>query len=214
MRDQAQRMDAMYGFQRHFYDLTRKPYLLGRDMVIASLDVPANGTVLEIGCGTGRNLVHIARAYPAARCFGLDVSAKMLETAAGKIARETMADRVTVAAGDATCFDPQALFGIGKFDRVVISYALSMIPAWKDVLSAGADLLSPTGSLYVVDFSDQSGLPVWFRRALRAWLARFSVTPREELADHIAGIAWLHGYDHKFRRIYKGYAAVAELSAR
>ncbi len=211
---QSERMDAMYDIQRHFYDFTRKPYLLGRDLVISALDVPGGGTVLEIGCGTGRNLLHIARAYPSARCYGVDVSEKMLQTARRNIAREGADHQIVLAAADATLFDPQLLFGTRKFDRVVISYALSMIADWEDVLLAGASLLAPQGRLYVVDFGDQSGLPGWFRKALLAWLSRFCVTPRDELADQIAGIAWMHGYGHSFRRLYKGYAAVAEMTAR
>ena len=214
MSDAAHRMDAMYAMQRHFYDLTRKPYLLGRDRVIRELNIPANGSILEIGCGTGRNLIQIAGAYPSARCFGLDVSAKMLETARAKIARNALDRRISVAQGDATQFDPARLFGVQKFDRVVISYALSMIGGWEDVLLSAPGLLSPAGALYIVDFGDQSGLPSWFRQMLQAWLARFSVTPRVELRDSVAGIAWMHGCDYRFQRLYRGYAALAEISAR
>ena len=81
-------MDGVYRYQRHIYDLTRKYYLLGRDRLLAGLDVPPDGTVLELGCGTGRNIVLAARRYPAARFFGLDISAAMLETAAASLARE------------------------------------------------------------------------------------------------------------------------------
>ena len=52
-------MDRLYRHQRHIYDLTRKYYLLGRDELIAELDPPPHGTVLEIGCGTGRNLLAV-----------------------------------------------------------------------------------------------------------------------------------------------------------
>ena len=41
--------------------------------------------VLEIGCGTGRNLAILARKFPDAKFFGLDASAAMLETAEKKI---------------------------------------------------------------------------------------------------------------------------------
>ena len=80
-------MDAIYRVQRHFYDVTRKPYLLGRDVLIRDLGVPDGGNVLEIGCGTARNLLCIARRYPTASCFGIDVSSVMLETARASIAR-------------------------------------------------------------------------------------------------------------------------------
>ena len=39
-------MDAIYRTQRHFYDLTRKYYLLGRDRLIRELAPPKGGTVL------------------------------------------------------------------------------------------------------------------------------------------------------------------------
>ena len=54
--NQAEAMDAMYRYQRHIYDLTRKYYLFGRDRMIDRLAVPEGGTVLEVACGTGRNL--------------------------------------------------------------------------------------------------------------------------------------------------------------
>ena len=50
-------MDRLYRRQRHFYDVTRKHYLLGRDRLIDGLAPPSGGRVLEIGCGTARNLV-------------------------------------------------------------------------------------------------------------------------------------------------------------
>ena len=37
---------------------------------------------------------------------------------------------------------------------------------------------------------------------------------RRELADQIASTAWTNGYGYNFRNIYKGYAAVAEITAR
>ena len=61
----AELMDGVYRYQRHVYDLTRKYYLLGRDRLIDGLAVPPGGTVLELGCGTGRNLVKAARALSA-----------------------------------------------------------------------------------------------------------------------------------------------------
>jgi len=68
------KMDDIYRIQRHFYDFTRKPYLLGRDVLICELDPPSGGRVLEIGCGTARNLLRISRRYPRALCFGVDIS--------------------------------------------------------------------------------------------------------------------------------------------
>ena len=207
------RMDDIYRVQRHFYDLTRKPYLLGRDVLIRELNVPAGGRVLEIGCGTARNLLCIARRYPQALCFGVDLSTVMLETALAAIAREKTADRVWVEQADATDFDPVLLFGVGEFDRVILSYTLSMIPDWEQALRHAALLLAPGGSLHIADFGDQAGLPGWFKHVLFGWLQMFSVTPRLALRDQLPMIASACGCVSRFRNLYRGYVALAELSA-
>lgn len=211
MNDASLKMDAIYRFQRHFYDLTRKPYLLGRDTLIRELAVPPSGTVLEIGCGTARNLLCIARRYPTARCFGIDVSSAMLQTARTSIARDGAEHRVRVGLADATAFDPKKLFGVDRFDRVVISYALSMIPDWTAVLHGSAKLLASNGALFVVDFSDQAELPNWFRQGLFAWLNCFSVTPRLDLCEQLNRVARSIDQSCRFRRLYRGYAVLGEL---
>src|SRR3546814_2454311 len=85
---------AIYRRQRHIYDLSRKFYLLGRDGLIADLAPPPGGAVLEIGCGTGRNLIAVGKAWPEARLYGVDISAAMLETARKAVTKAGMADRV------------------------------------------------------------------------------------------------------------------------
>ncbi|TGR25892.1 MULTISPECIES: class I SAM-dependent methyltransferase [unclassified Mesorhizobium] len=205
----AELMDGVYRWQRHIYDLTRKYYLLGRDKLISGLDVPVGGTVLELGCGTGRNIILAARAYPDARFFGLDISAEMLETAGKAIDREGLSDRVMLARGDATDFDAKALFGKGSFDRVFVSYSLSMIPGWEKTVSAALAALAPTGSLHIVDFGHQEGLPGWFRALLRGWLKKFHVTPRESLRDVLESQAERTGATFRFRTLYRGYAWLA-----
>jgi S-adenosylmethionine-diacylgycerolhomoserine-N-methlytransferase len=202
----AELMDGVYRWQRHIYDLTRKYYLLGRDRLIDGLDVPAGGTVLELGCGTGRNIVLAARRYPDARFFGLDISAEMLETAGAAIAREGLVDRVTLAQGDATAFDARALFGHSGFDRVFVSYSLSMIPGWEKTVSAALAALSPSGSLHVVDFGQQEGLPRWFRTLLRGWLSKFHVAPRSTLREVLESESRRTGASFRFRTLYRGYA--------
>ncbi len=213
MSDAGRLMDGIYRTQRHVYDATRKYYLLGRDGLIAELDPPAGGRILEIGCGTGRNLVKIARRYPAAACYGLDVSSAMLETAEKSVARAGLARRITLAEADATAFDAKSLFGVQKFDRVVISYALSMIPRWQAVLAHAATLIAPGGSLRIVDFGDQARLPAAFKSVLSAWLARFHVAPRVELAGAVAEVARDHGLRGTTRPLYRGYAIAARVDA-
>ena len=208
----TRRMNRMYRQQRHIYDGTRRYYLLGRDQLIAGLQPAPGASVLEIGCGTGRNLVLAAGLYPDARFFGIDVSTEMLTSAISAISRRDLTKRVRVAHGDGTAFDPQFIFGLPSFDHVMISYSLSMIPDWRRVLAAAASRLGPGGRLHLVDFGDQERLPGIARALLLRWLRMFDVTPRDDLKAVLSAMAESIGADLKFERPFRGYAQYAVLT--
>jgi S-adenosylmethionine-diacylgycerolhomoserine-N-methlytransferase len=193
---QREAMDDIYRYQRFIYDVTRRYYLFGRNEMIANLAPPPGAHILEFGCGTARNLIHTARAYPDARLFGFDISAEMLTTAKQSVERHGLASRIALAQADATLFQGNAAFGITSFDRIFISYSLSMIPDWQLVLSRAATHLAPGGELHIVDFGDMTEMPALLKRALRSWLARFSVTPRDNLRTALAATARQHGLAH------------------
>jgi len=204
-------MNRIYKHQRYIYDATRKFYLLGRDGLIERLQLRPGETVLEIGCGTGRNLILAARRYPDVRCCGIDVSTEMLTSAVESIHGAGLSSRVRVAHGDATAFDPQALFGVGDFDCVFFSYSLSLIPQWQAVLDRGLKFLAPRGALHLVDFGGQSGYPHWFRSSLRRWLSLFEVTPRDGLEAALAARARGNGVMLSLDRPFRDYAIYASL---
>ncbi len=201
-------MDRIYRRQRHVYDLSRKYYLLGRDRLVEGLDPPAGGRVLEIGCGTARNLVAVAHRHPAAPLFGIDLSREMLDTARRRLDREELAGRIRLAHADATRFDPAVLFGVPAFSRIFFSYTLSMIPEWERALAESVLWLQPGGELHIVDFGGQERLPRLFRGGLRHWLATFHVTPRDALEAALARLSG--GIEVRiFDRPHRGYAQYA-----
>ena len=208
-RNHAGLMDSIYRSQRHIYDATRKYYLFGRDRLIAGLDMPDGGTVIEIGCGTGRNLHMIGKRWPGANLFGLDISAEML-----KSARTKLGSGVTLAEGDATGFDAATLFGREQFDRVVLSFATSMIPDGHAALLQATALLAPGGSLHVVDFGDMRGMPMPLRIMLRTWLDQFHVTPRLDLPERAARMAAQRKMTLRTRRGMGGYYTLITLNRR
>ncbi|SMF71679.1 S-adenosylmethionine-diacylgycerolhomoserine-N-methlytransferase [Xaviernesmea oryzae] len=209
--DHAERMDRMYRYQRHIYDITRKYYLFGRDRAISGLHVPPGATLLEVGCGTGRNLLLAHRHYPTAKLFGLDISAEMLESARANFRAKPVTPDFQVA--DATDFKAED-FGVGGFDRILISYALSMIPDWEKAVDAALAALAPNGSLHIVDFGQQERLPRWFGRLLKAWLTRFHVTPRPDLHEVLEGKLAAADADMIFEEIGRGYAWHAVIRRR
>lgn len=208
------RMNRMYRWQRFIYDATRRYYLLGRDQLIEQLAPQAGATVLEIGCGTGRNLVQAAQRYPQAKFYGIDISTEMLTTAIASIARGELADTVRVAHGDATNFDPARIFQIASFDHIMISYSLSMIPDWQTVLDHAVSRLKPGGRLHIVDFGNQERLPGLARKLLLRWLTLFDVTPRRDLLDVLKALAERHHANLTFRRPFRGYAQSAVLTLK
>ncbi|MEM8725002.1 MAG: methyltransferase domain-containing protein [Pseudomonadota bacterium] len=201
-------MDSVYRGQRHIYDLTRKYYLFGRDTLIQGLDARPGQRVLEIACGTGRNLAKIGKSWPGVQLFGLDISEEML-----KNARKAVGEGAKLRAGDACSFDPKAMFDEEGFERIVLSYSLSMIPDWETALDHAAAQLSPGGALHVVDFGDLGGLPGPFQRLLHAWLAKFHVEARSSLPDVARQIADKRGLALHSSRGKLGYFQLHVLKA-
>jgi len=176
-------MDRIYRHQRHIYDFTRAYYLFGRDRLIGELGLGPGGRLVEIGCGTGRNLVRIARRYPGVRLFGLDASHEMLKTAADTVRRAKLQSRIALAHGYGEALTP-AMFGESEpFDDCLFSYSLSMIPDWRAALHAASRALRPGGRIHIVDFGDLTGLGPVGRRLLLGWLRLFHVAPRVELLE-------------------------------
>ena len=211
-RAHAAHMDGIYRYQRLIYDATRKFYLLGRDALLDGLNPPPGGTVLEVGCGTGRNLILAAKRYSEAKFYGFDISSMMLETARTNIAKAGLTSRITLAKGDASEFTGRELFGVPSFDRVYISYAVSMIPPWREALEQGYAAVKPGGSLHVVDFGQQAHLPGWFASMLRAWLAKFSVEPRAQLRSQMQSLAVGTRARLQFTELYRDYAQLGVLA--
>lgn len=206
-------MDSVYKGQRHIYDATRKYYLFGRDTLIEGLDAKPGMRVLEVACGTGRNLAKIGKAWPGTSLYGLDISAEML-----KNARKALGEGAMLGEGDACSFDAACVFGhsgqsCDGFDRIVLSYALSMIPDWEGALAHASLQLAPDGELHIVDFGDLSGLPRPLKGMLHRWLAKFHVQTRSALPETAQRIATAGGMRLASKRGKFGYFQLHVLSA-
>jgi S-adenosylmethionine-diacylgycerolhomoserine-N-methlytransferase len=182
----TEEMNEMYRWTRYLYDFTRKYYLLGRDRLLCEMKLRDGDRVLEIGCGTARNLICLARRRPGVLCYGLDVSTEMLATAAAQIKHRGLESRVVLRHCFAEQLGYKTTFGLDEpFDAAFFSYSLSMIPTWPQAINAALASLKPRAALYVVDFWDQAELPRWFRAVLQRWLGLFHVHHRPELLDHL-----------------------------
>jgi S-adenosylmethionine-diacylgycerolhomoserine-N-methlytransferase len=186
--DAFEKMDRMYRYQRYFYDLTRKYYLLGRDKLIAQMGLQAGENVLEVGCGTGRNLAILAKKYPKANFYGLDASSIMIEESQKKVDRHSLKN-VNLQIALADDFTYRNTFNLDQpFDTIYFSYSITMIPPWKESIANALNNLKPGGSLYIVDFYDQKDLPLWFQKMLKGWLRQFHVQFWGDLMPHLESL--------------------------
>jgi S-adenosylmethionine-diacylgycerolhomoserine-N-methlytransferase len=182
----TEEMDEMYRWTRYVYDFSRKYYLLGRDRLLRDMELNSRDRVLEIGCGTARNLICLARLQPEIRCYGLDASTEMLATAAAKVKARGFDQRIVLRHCLAEELDYAKTFGLdAPFDAAFFSYSLSMIPTWPQAIDAALANIKRGAAFYVVDFWDQADWPGWFRVILKRWLDLFHVHHRPELLDHL-----------------------------
>lgn len=142
-------VERYYRFHARIYDITRWSFLFGRVEIIQKIATSAEhpARILEVGCGTGKNLIRLCRVFPGAHITGLDMSADMLEQARSKIG--PLAERVTLLHQP---YD-RPLQPESPYDVVLFSYSLSMInPGWEEVISHAASDLAEGGHIAVVDF--------------------------------------------------------------
>lgn len=136
----------MYNQIARFYDLTHQ-YLTADIAYILRLAQSYGGPVLELGCGTGRILLPLARAGFAVT--GVDNSPAMLALAQSKLAAEAAAvqARVTLLAGDMV-----QLAVNGRFPLIIIPYNtfMHLTPAQMGQALAGVrGCLAANGRLFL-----------------------------------------------------------------
>jgi S-adenosylmethionine-diacylgycerolhomoserine-N-methlytransferase len=207
-------MDRMYHLTRHVYDVTRAYYLLGRDRLLDKVTTSPATATLEVGCGTARNLIRLARRPAPGALYGLDASHEMLETAAGSITRSGVErpghQPIVLRQGLAEQLDARRMFGREQpFDTIYFSYCLSMVPTWPGAIDAALDNLRPGGEMLIVDFWDQQDLPRWFAAGLKKWLAMFHVHYRPEVHEALVALGASGRAEVTFESVARRYAYIA-----
>ena len=141
-------LERYYQFHSRIYDATRWSFLFGREEVLVrAATVAKPQRILEVGCGTGRNLPGLRKRFPQSHITGVDLSEQMLTIAATKV-RD---DKTTLLRRSYSA----PVHEDGKpFDLVLFSYALSMFnPGWEQAIDAAWDDLAEGGCIAIVDFS-------------------------------------------------------------
>ncbi|TYP95464.1 S-adenosylmethionine-diacylgycerolhomoserine-N-methyltransferase [Fodinibius salinus] len=150
-------VEKYYRFHSLIYDATRWSFLFGRDDLLDGIpDLSSKPRILEIGCGTGKNLSRLQYYFPDADLVGIDLSSAMLEVAKNKFIDSNQVKLIQAEYGaDDIQLEP--------FDLIICSYSLTMVgDNIEDVIVQITDGLNPHGYIAVVDFNTS---PFgWFRQ--------------------------------------------------
>lgn len=164
-------LNRYYGKVKGIYDLTRRYFLFGRNRALADLIADPNWhSLVEIGLGTGRNLVMLQAKRPDARYGGIEASDEMLDFA------QKRCPWASLQHGFAETADIAAVLGT-KPDRILFSYSLSMMINQEQALKNAQRSLSATGEVWLVDFADADKLWPPFADWLTKFLRAFHVVP-------------------------------------
>ncbi|WP_235870692.1 class I SAM-dependent methyltransferase [Rhodococcus xishaensis] len=151
---------ASYRTSARFYDLISAEWPVYRSGRVAAIDLLAlqpGEHVLDVGCGTGLNFSHLQRQIgPSGSITGIDTSAQMLEQARRRT-RSAGWDNVRLIEADGTDLDPANLRTGRRFDAVISTYVLSLMPNWPRALATMIELTRPGGRVAVVDMQRPIG---------------------------------------------------------
>ena len=176
-------LDTKDNLIRHYkkdasiYDFNRRFFLFGRSRLINQIAKTLSpSSILEIGCGTGVNLIKLSKLFPNSRITGLDVSPEMLNVARTKITRHANISLIN------EMFDQHT--SVPTFDLILCSYTASTVPDLSLFLSAIATHLTTQGHFACVDFhSSQSAV---FERWISHSIPIRTNFPEELLAKFFA----------------------------
>lgn len=188
---QSTRMERYYRFHSQIYDATRWSFLFGRQAILQYVTNQPR-RILEVGCGTGKNLLDLARHFPQADIVGLDISDSMLQVARRKIS--PFKERVWLLQRS---YD-RPFNSDETFDLVLFSYSLTMMnPGWSEAIDSAYQDLAEGGMIAVVDFHDSA----W--PAYKRWMGVNHVRMDGHLLPYLS-----HRFQPQTSRVCAAYGGV------
>lgn len=166
-----QKLSEYYKLHSKIYDISRWFFLFGRSSLMKKLVANAitPNVILEVGCGTGKNLKLLSKLYPKSILMGMDLSTNMLSIAQKKLNDEPGVFLLNQA------FDEADFPFKGKVDLIIFSYVLTMNKDYPNILKEAQKTLSKNGHIAIVDFNDTT-LTVF-----KKWMQYNHVTMNGEL---------------------------------
>jgi ubiquinone/menaquinone biosynthesis C-methylase UbiE len=114
------------------------------------------GEILDVGTGTARIPILLARSDTRARILALDLAPNMLQRAAINIAEAGFSDRIRCLCGDVKGLE--AVLGPTEFEGIISNTIVHHIPDPTPALAAMAGRVAPGGTLMIRDLARPDSL--------------------------------------------------------
>lgn len=143
-----------------FYNPTHSWTLPKRQAARLALDLKLGDRVLDLACGTGLNFPHLRELVGEhGQVVGVDLTPAMLEIARKMIATKGWKN-VEVREADAAHLP----FPDASFDKVIISFALNIIPEYQRAIEEVWRVLIPSGRFVALEMrAGIHSLPAWLQ---------------------------------------------------
>ena len=145
---------------KNTFDTVAKSYDNNRHFVISSqklvqlIDVEAPQNILDISTGTGHIAIELAKKYPKAQIYGVDISEEMLRIARTKAEQQGVSN-ITFSHQDVESME----FDRDGFDIITCGYGLFFYPNMDGVLKDIYSRLNSGGEFVFSTFTDNAFQP-------------------------------------------------------
>lgn len=165
------------------YNATHAWTLPKRRVARLALDLKPGDRVLDLACGTGLNFTHLRGLVgERGKVVGADLTPAMLDIARKMIAKRGW-NNVEVREADAANLP----FPDDSFDKVIITFALNIIPDYVCAIEEVRRVLVPGGRFVALEF--RAGI-----RSLPSWL---------QPLPHICAVDMSHDTLNEIRHVFK-----------
>ncbi len=195
------------------YDAVKAPQIDAGRELIAMARVRENDAILDLGCGTGKLTVELARLAPQGRVTGLDPSPEMLAKA-----REASA-----AFGNLRLLElpAQTMEFVDEFDLVFSNSALHWVKEQEEVMSRVSRSLRKGGRIALqmpaknfcaefFDAVDGAVSSLGYERFFEKWQAPWRFPAKEEYEALLAGTGF-HSRKVYYRDYHLSFGEISEV---
>lgn len=122
------------------------------ETALAEIGMAGAPVLIDLGCGVGGTLLHLARAFPRGRLHGVTISRRQVEFGTAALQRAGVGQRVSLHCADFESLD----LGV-EADAVVAVESFTHSRAADDFFQTASRHLKPGGTLIIVDDLIRSG---------------------------------------------------------